>query len=329
MALTTTDALQEYLDSRSLEYKRIIRLDGGTANFVWLVEPESDPPYIIKHAEAYVKVNPSIPFSVDRLGFEARALITLASIVPDQRLIRLPKLFRHDEESHVLVMTGSISRTLKDAYADPALDASTWGDRIGEWLARLHGSTSQMDIGDNKAAKRIYRHCYNNLARALGQYGMDEALAARINDKYGSLLETDDECVCHGDFWPGNILFGEGKTDVATVVDWEMVRRGCGATDVGQFAAEAYLLDRFRGGRGLLPAFLHGYKNAARLNETFVTRAAVHFGTHVAFWSTVVPWTSEEETGELVRFGVEMLQTVEKQGYSGLKGGILKELMDF
>lgn len=47
------------------------------------------------------------------------------------------------------------------------------------------------------------------------------------------------------------------------VVDWELVRRGCGATDVGQFAAESWLLDRFRGGRGLLKAFLEGYQEEA------------------------------------------------------------------
>lgn len=37
-----------------------------------------------------------------------------------------------------------------------------------------------------------------------------------------------------------------------------MVRRGCGATDVGQFAAEAWLLERFCGERGLLGAFSGG-----------------------------------------------------------------------
>ena len=51
------------------------------------------------------------------------------------------------------------------------------------------------------------------------------------------------------------------------VVDWEMVRRGCGATDVGQFAAESWLLERFHGGRGLLGAFLGGYRYGGREEE--------------------------------------------------------------
>lgn len=48
------------------------------------------------------------------------------------------------------------------------------------------------------------------------------------------------------------------------VVDWEMVRRGCGATDAGQFAAEAWLLERFHGEKGLLGAFLGGNRDGGR-----------------------------------------------------------------
>ena len=329
MLFTTTEGIQGYLDARSIEYKTVTPLEGGTANFVWLVEPESGPPFVIKHAEPYVKVNHNIPFPVDRMSFEAQALGTLPSRLPNNQLIQLPRILRYDEESQILAMTGGASRTLKDAYTtDLSLDVSTWGHRLGEWLAGLHGSVPKTAIGDNEAAKRIYRHCYNRLGSALDAYAMDGELGTRINDKYGSLLETDDECICHGDFWPGNILFGQHGSDVATVIDWEMVRRGCGATDVGQFAAEAYLLDRFRGSRGLLPAFLTGYrKTAIKLDESFAIRVGVHFGTHLGFWTTVVPWASGEETREVVRLGAEMLENIEERGHEYLKESILKVLV--
>ena len=55
----------------------------------------------------------------------------------------------------------------------------------------------------------------------------------------------------------------EGEGTVLSVVDWEITRRGIGATDVAQFAAEAYLLDRFCGGKGLLGAFVEAYVRAA------------------------------------------------------------------
>lgn len=136
------------------------------------------------------------------------------------------------------------------------------GRNLGIWLAGLHQKTQTTDIGDNKTAKSIYRFAYSHSAAALAKYGFDPSLGERINQEYGSLLSTDNECVCHGDFWPGNVLVNEQSL---TVVDWEMVRRGCGATDVGQFAAEASLLDRFRGGRGLMGAFLAGHQETCKM----------------------------------------------------------------
>lgn len=126
----------------------------------------------------------------------------------------------------------------------------------------------------------IYRYASANCSAAAEKHGLDPSLCGRINDEYGSKLNIDDDCVCHGDFWLGNVLVSDSSL---TVVDWEMARRGCGATDVGQFAAEAYLLDHFHGVRGLLAAFLKGYRLAGDPEDTFFQRAAIHMGVHLAF----------------------------------------------
>lgn len=97
-----------------------------------------------------------------------------------------------------------------------------------------------------------------------------------------------------------------------------MVRRGTGATDVGQFAAEAFLLDRFRGGRGLLPAFLNSYaaarKNdadgATTLSKEWLKRMVVHWAVHIAFWPSRVVWTDKEGTQQLVDLGVSVLKDI-------------------
>ena len=84
----------------------------------------------------------------------------------------------------------------------------------------------------------------------------------------------------------GNLLVSEDKTTL-TVLDWETVRRGCGATDVGTFAAESFLLDTFRGNRGLVGHFLQAYRDgvgAEKLTLRFAERVAAHFGTHLGFW---------------------------------------------
>ena len=115
----------------------------------------------------------------------------------------------------------------------------------------------------------MYRFGYRRLEGALKEMGFDGALGAQINDKYGAMLLTDNECVCHGDCWSGNILVSEDQSTL-TIIDWEMTRRGCGATDVGQFAAEAYLLDVFKGSRGLMESFLQAYKKNTATSKEFV-----------------------------------------------------------
>ena len=143
--------------------------------------------------------------------------------------------------------------------------------------------------------------------------------------------------MCHGDFWPGNVLVGGGQK--LTVVDWEIVRRGCGATDLGQFAAEAWLLDRFGGGRGLLPAFLSAYRETVKHNEGFSSdeavkpmteffrRVAIQLGTHLAFWPTRVAWGTEAETRDVVHQGFEVLVRALASDRDWFQSSMLKELL--
>ncbi|RMZ73159.1 kinase-like domain [Pyrenophora seminiperda CCB06] len=222
-------------------------------------------------------------------------------------------------------------RNLKEAYTDPGVDVKCVGRDLGMWLAGLHACSKDVSLGlpsddddsssrgdaakknkkNNAIAVEIYRHSYNNLHT--------------INSTYGSLLATDDECLCHGDFWPGNVLvdLSPPAPQSPTASDFELTRLGTSATDVGQFCAEAFLLDRFRGGRGLLPAFLGSYVEARGdgLDKEWVKRMVVHWAVHVAFWPTRVKWAeSEAGTGELVGMGVRVLEGVVRGDWEGVLG---------
>lgn len=67
-----------------------------------------------------------------------------------------------------------------------------------------------------------------------------------------------------------------------------MVGRGCGAREVGQFAAEAHLLHRFRCGRRLRAGFLEDYHGTGELENELLKRVAIHEGIDLAFWPTRV-----------------------------------------
>ena len=277
-------------------------MSGGTANFVFRIRKPSGRSIIAKHAEPYVRSNSSMAFPVERMDFEANALRTVSSYLPHDDIVNAAEVYDYDSAAHVLTMSDGGSRNLKDAYSDPSLDVVAFGDRLGQWLARLHTRTTNADIGDNVTAKSIYRHSSQNLSRALENYGFYGSLGDKVNEEYGSLLATDNDCVCHGDFWPGNVLVGpEAKL---TIVDWEMVRRGIG---------------------GMLEAFLKGYMAVigGKPDKEFARRTVVHWGTHLAFWPTVVEWGSREETKEVVELGRDAIVKAMGGEWDGLRGGEL------
>ena len=335
MSITTTSELEAYLHSTFIPFESVTYISNGSANYVWRIETPSSstlpPSTIAKHAEPFVRIAPALALAQSRLDFEARALQTVPSHLPPDDLIRLPTLYHHDAARYLLLMEDAGPRSLKEAYPDPHVDARAWGRRLGVWAARLHASTREVQLGRNEAAS-IYRFIYVRLADTLEEWGVKggRELAEKVNDVYGARLGTDDECLCYGDFWPGNLMLGDAGADgkrMLTAVDWEMVRRGCGATDVGQFAAEAFLLDRFRGGRGLMGEFLASYAEEAKPGREFLEVMAVHFGTHIAFWPTRVKWAGKEETKEVMDLGVEVLKKVIEKNWAWFEKSVLKSFL--
>ncbi|USP75892.1 hypothetical protein yc1106_03166 [Curvularia clavata] len=329
--LTTEQGLSDYLIATRPGHTSIELLSGGTANFVYRANKESGTTSIFKHAAPYLHSNKNFAFDPTRMDYEANILALLSSKdkpfftdLPSPS-VHAVELLSYDKEKKLLEIEDGGSRNLKDAYTDSILDIPQIGQELAIWLAALHSSSRDISLAlpnDDSSTKNnpvgvgIYRHSYKNLHIALEQFGHDASLAHRINEEFGSLLATDDECVCHGDFWPGNILVrvnGDSSAGL-TIVDWEMVRRGTSATDVAQFAAEAFLLDRFRGGKGLRASFLSKYftarKGSGTLGKTWLRRLVVHWAVHVAFWPTRVEWTDREGTQKLVDIGAAALESV-------------------
>ncbi|KAH8915851.1 kinase-like protein [Atractiella rhizophila] len=344
MPLTTTQELETYLASKGIRYKLVEVLTGGAGNFVWRITLPSGEERVVKHHEPYVKNSPSIPFSVDRMEFEADALSNVSHIVDtiqltgDAPVVLVPTLHYSDLEAHVLIMDYAGPSNLKAWY--PSATATlvpSIGSTLGVWLAQLHHRTLNTKSRDNVTARGIYRYAYSNLSLAFEKHGLDVRFAKSIDAEFGSKLATDDVCQCHGDFWPGNVLVQEENGSMKlSIVDWEMTRRGIGSTDVAQFAAEAYLLDRFCGGKGLLKAFLEAYVEAARKNgqiggreekEEFVKRAIVHFGVHIAFWPVGVKWCEEEETKELGLFAKGFMEAGRSVNWAKIEEGPLSPLL--
>jgi thiamine kinase-like enzyme len=349
MSITTELQLRQFLSSKDIPCHEVKILSGGTANFCWRVTTLLGRRSIIKHAEAYVRSMPNFKLPVERMDYEHLALTIVPGFIPEDEHVLLPEVYHYFPEEHVLDMFDGGSRTLKESYIeDDTINVSQLGQKIGTWLARLHKSTSEPEtlqlvrekLG-NSPGKSIYRYTYNGLASVLENFGYDRGLGERINEQFGSKLETDEVCLCHGDCWPGNFLVEDQDQNPAetvegveekpqaptlTLVDWELVRVGNGATDVGQFTAESWLLDRFHGGKGLLEAFLSAYLAERPLSDADKIRVAAHSGVHITFYPPMVNWTDEEGTKELVRIGKGILEAVDANDVDKLKTGPLKPL---
>jgi Ser/Thr protein kinase RdoA (MazF antagonist) len=348
--LTTETGLQTYLMGKSGVPKSVRCLEGGTANYVYLVEFEDSSPCVFKHATPYLHSNSAFKFDSARMDFEAAILKAVPSIESSESAAHAIKFLDYDPDYKLLKMEWGGLQNLKLAYENPHIDMREIAYGLAKWLATLHLGSRDLRIevpsqnvtigagGNNGIAVNIYRHSYNNLHAALSAYGYDSQLADHINEEFGSLLATDNECLCHGDFWPGNVLWqpsGQYSPDITgmhksmhklTIVDWEMSRRGTSATDVGQFAAEAFLLDRFKGAKDLRMHFLDAYISTRRRTEDgeaigkqWIRRMAIHWAVHVAFWPTRVPWTDREGTQELVDIGVGVLNLVLSSDWEGLE----------
>ncbi|KAF2715309.1 kinase-like protein [Pleomassaria siparia CBS 279.74] len=341
--LTSIEGLQAYLTSKGLQHTSVELLTGGTANFVYRVTLSDGTTVIYKHAAPYLSSNANFAFDPSRMDYEDRVLEILPPLLTKELLdsrVKAVGWHSYDKEQKLLCINDGGDKNLKDAYEVPELNIPEIGEDIGKWVAALHArsTTTSLSLSGNEDLKAnnpigvaIYRHSYNNLHVALEAYGHRIELAEYINNTFGSQLTIDNECICHGDFWPGNILvkFQDDQNHATlTVVDWEMTRRGTSATDVGQFAAEAFLLDRFRGGRGLLPAFLNAYAGTRKkgdIGKEWVRRMAVHWGVHIAFWPTRVKWADREETQKLVDIGVGVLKAAMDGDWEELRRSRLLE----
>ncbi|KAH7074676.1 kinase-like domain-containing protein [Paraphoma chrysanthemicola] len=332
--LTTKEGLLKHLGAKYGQIQSVDVLTGGTANFVYRVTFSDRNPIICKHAATYLSSNSSFSFDSARMDYEARALGHIPSFQSqDLKSVSAVHMFDYDSAAKLLTMEDGGESNLKEAYTESGLDINSVADDLAAWLANLHTRTRDFSLrleaqasssqnNNNPIAVAIYRHSYQNLHHALAKFGFDTALANRINEEYGSRLAQDDECVVMGDFWPGNVLVKPSDVESSsgsthsnlTIVDWEMVRRGTSATDVAQFAAEAFLLDTFRGNRGLREQFLTAYFRARgddpRVNREWIKRLAVHWAVHVAFWPTRVHWTDDAGTKKLVETGINVLKAV-------------------
>jgi len=265
----------------------------------------------------------------------------------------------YERDIRLLCIEDGGNKNLKDAYKDLSLaELQEIGTELGKWLAKLHGTTPLSYVSgaessrNNPVGVAIVGYTYKHLNGTVKMYCdaaaagtlSDTALAdwlkpyndtrkiverlSEIADKYvGKPLASAKESVCHGDFWPGNILLrsnASSKSHLLTVMDWELTRIGNSATDIGQFAAEATILDLVNKNdhdEGLCATFMRAYFKTSAVgngsNETlygWMTQIAVHYAVHLIVWPCQsVHWAPQKEVAILAIHGLTVLKNAFSQ----------------
>lgn len=334
------------MSSQDVPFDSVESLPGGCANFCWRVKFHDGRRSIIKHAEDYIRVTPEAKLSSKRLDYECAALRAVAEWTCREEYVRVPSVYRYYPKERLISMLDGGIHSLEHGYVhDKTLNIPALGARVGTWLARLHNTTSRPEeLGmvkekfDNRDAKRLSRVSYRHLGDILERYGHDPNLGEQIDAKFGSKLDTDEDCLTHGDCWPGNFFLEDqdeqtqteedSRAPMLTVADWELVQVGNGSIDVGHFAAQAWLLDRYYGDRGLMSSFLAAYVRERPLSQRDKIRVTVHFGAHICFHTPTGEWTDEKGTEQVVEVGKDMLEGVHLARLDKLRKGPLKSLFE-
>jgi len=116
---------------------------------------------------------------------------------------------------------------------------------------------------------------------------------AALGSREARLVSANPPVVLHGDFWPGNILWRDGR--IVAVIDWEDAARGDPLCDLA--GARVELLWRY--GAGAMEAFTEAYVERTAVDardlpvwELFVASAGLAF---------MHQWSLDPETERVMR----------------------------
>ena len=131
-----------------------------------------------------------------------------------------------------------------------------------------------------------------------------------------------------GDFWTGNMVLNTQldknetpKVFQAYVVDWELAKPSLPFMDVGQFAAEMRLLQKFfpetkAYASSCLDSFFESYQASLssqpsanfQVDETFIRGVAIHLGVHLIVWTPRIDtWKPAATVREVALEGLDMI----------------------
>ncbi|KAJ6548137.1 kinase-like domain-containing protein [Mycena vulgaris] len=345
--LATIAGAQAWLASTPFASTSITLLSGAHSNFTYRLHLTT--PYnghstlVMKHAKPHIVLSATdILDAMERQTFEAKALEKIKKELDCGPLAAtVPELYHFDDQAHVMIIEdcGEKSTNLKElmlkATPSPAV-AREIGLALGQFMGRLHAwatvdSAILDSFAQNDQAKRITSWItYERLIPTLTTDNLPavallpnpvpqsdlDAIRAIIAERTPQIY-TSRAALTMGDFWTGNVvvnLRSDASLERVHVIDWELVKPGVAALDIGQFCAEMHTCTLFKPqtaapAAALIDAFLTEYRtHCGPMAPHMANVAAKHMGAHLVTITPHVGWGTPEENVKAIELGLAYLK---------------------
>ncbi|KAK1763380.1 kinase-like domain-containing protein [Phialemonium atrogriseum] len=266
---------------------------------------------IVKHSTDYVAVNRDCPLDVSRCFFEEYMLNSLQNSSSTSTSVKTPRPFLFDRETNAQVLEDvPDSVDLKSILVSPEANhllirplATCIGRDMGTWLRSFHDqclAPAQADlraeIGRNEPMRLKYLITYHRFIEVLENFPKvlegcrktledGKGMAAREFEIWATEPDEGrgDWGVIHGDFWSGNVLVRNPKSETQQpegtnelfIIDWEFAQFGHRAYDLGQMIGDLYERKHF-----------NDVDSAMWAMQGFIDGRPVHAGVHLTGWYT-------------------------------------------
>jgi len=252
----------------------------GNMNLVLRVKTNQRS-FIIKQARLWVEKFPQIPAPVERVGVEARFLLTLAANPIFSSFN--PKFLGYDENSFIIAMEDlGKGADYSFLYQENNQLTSEEIQAIAHYLTALHQLKPPSDFPENKAMRLLnHEHIFNFPFSMDNGFDLDEvqkglqaiALPYKKDTELKSIIEStgaiylaQGKHLLHGDSYPGSWL----KTEEGLkVIDPEFGFVGPAEFDVGVLIAHLIMAQQ---PKEIVQLFLSTYKQPTDFNLSLLAR---------------------------------------------------------
>ena len=276
----TTENVPAYLAERGWvtgSFCQVEELSGGVSNVVFRVRTFKGL-FVLKQSRGQLRTADPWFSDLSRIYREIDAMQLLAPRLPEGVV---PQVLFRDDDNYAFLMNHAPREArdwrtvLLEGKVDPTL-----GEVAGRILGTIHTSTTRERAMSALADKTVFDQLridpfYRRLAHRCPDVA--EVLSELIQE-----LQRADDCMCHGDFSPKNLLLhGDGFT----LVDYETAHLGSHGFDIGFFLSHLFLKAIMHPELGsdfgpLLNGFWRGYEDARSWKPwTFlVASGIIHLG---------------------------------------------------